>query len=96
MKQPQIQASSVLVTQSVPFGADAGERGLFSVQAGIKVEEALVIACEYLSCAAATAYESADNSSAEFRPLARAVVYQIEAARALVEASIAGLGEAQR
>ena len=79
------------VTQSTPFGVNFGSRSLFSVQSGIRVEDALVLVSEYLNCAAATAYESADNTSSEFRPLARAVVHQIEAAKALVEASIAGL-----
>lgn len=85
---------NIPVTQSIPFGVDFGSQSLFTVQSGIKVEDALVLVSEYLSCAAATAYESADNTSAEFRPLARSVVHQIEAARALVEASIAGLGDA--
>lgn len=68
---------------------------LFNVKPGIKIEDALVLASEYLLCAAATAYETADNSTKEFRPLAQAVVHQIEAARALVEASVAGLEERQ-
>ncbi|MFK3973461.1 DUF6124 family protein [Pseudomonas sp. NPDC087358] len=84
------------VTQATPFGANLGNQNLFSVQPGIRVEDALTLVSEYLNCAAATAYESADNCSAEFRPLARAVVHQIEAAKALVEASIAGLGDVLR
>jgi hypothetical protein len=84
------------VTKSIPFGVNFGSRSLFTVQPGIKVEDALVLVSEYLNCAAATAYESADNTSAEFRPLARAVVHQIEAAKALVEASLAGLDDAAR
>lgn len=79
------------VTKSIPFGANIGNQNLFTVQPGIHVEDALALLSEYLNCAAATAYESADNSPAEFRPLARAVVHQIEAAKALLEASIAGL-----
>ncbi|WP_122314920.1 DUF6124 family protein [Pseudomonas cichorii] len=67
--------------------------GLFNVKPGVRVEDALVLASEYLACAAATAYETADNSTKEYRPLARAVVHQIEAALALVEASVAGLEE---
>ncbi|OUM72080.1 hypothetical protein AUC60_20015 [Pseudomonas caspiana] len=66
---------------------------MFTVKPDIKIEDALVLASEYLSCAAATAYETADNSTLEFRPLARSVVHQIEAARALVEASVAKLEE---
>jgi hypothetical protein len=84
------------ITKSIPFCANFSSRSLFSVQPGIKVEDALVLVSEYLNCAAATAYESADNTSAEFRPLARAVVHQIEAAKALVEAFIAGLDDAAR
>lgn len=87
------------VTQSVPFGVSIGCRSLFTVQSGIRVDDALVLVSEFLNCARATAYEAADNTPAEFRPLARSVVHQIEAAKALVEASIAGLairGEAAR
>ncbi|GFM82442.1 hypothetical protein PSCICN_31340 [Pseudomonas cichorii] len=65
--------------------------GLFNVKPGIKIEDALVLASEYLLCAGATAYETVDNSTKEFRPLAQAVVHQIEAARALVQAAVAEL-----
>ncbi|MDU8359233.1 DUF6124 family protein [Pseudomonas syringae group sp. J309-1] len=68
---------------------------LFTVKPDVSVNDALVLACEYLTCAAATAYESADNHTPEFRALARSVVHQLEAARALVEASVMGL-EGQR
>lgn len=64
---------------------------LFSVKPDVSVDDALALACEYLACAAATAYESADNHTPEFRALARSVVHQLEAARALVEASVVGL-----
>lgn len=84
------------VTKAVHFGVNVGNQNLFTVQPGINVEDALILATEYLNCAAATAYESADNSPEEFRPLARAVLHQIESARALVEASIAGLGDVLR
>ncbi|TDV59422.1 DUF6124 family protein [Pseudomonas sp. LP_7_YM] len=84
------------VTQSTPFGLNIGSQNLFTVQPGIHVEDALALVSEYLNCAAATAYESADNSPPEFRPLARAVVHQIEAAKALLDASIAGLGDVLR
>ncbi|WP_346828645.1 DUF3077 domain-containing protein [Pseudomonas abietaniphila] len=79
------------VTKATPFSVNLGNLSLFRVQPEVRVDDALALASEYLSCAAATAYESADNTSAEFRPLARAVLHQVEAARALVEASIAGL-----
>lgn len=77
--------------QSPPTNPNLGNLSLFVVKPDIRIEDALVLASEYLSCAAATAYETADNSTTEFRPLARSVVHQIEAARALVEASVAGL-----
>ncbi len=64
---------------------------LFTVKPGVSIEDALILASEYLTCAAATAHETADNSTKEYRPLARAVVHQIEAALALVEASVVGL-----
>ncbi|MEQ7919908.1 hypothetical protein ABQX22_12005 [Xanthomonas sp. WHRI 1810A] len=69
--------------------ANLGNLSLFSVKPGVRVEDALLTASEYLACAAATAYEVADNSALEFRPLARSVVHQLNAARALIEVSIA-------
>jgi hypothetical protein len=72
-----------------------GNLSLFSVKPGVRVEEALLTAYEYLACAAATAYEVADNSALEFRPLARSVVHQLDAARALIEVSIAQVGIVQ-
>ncbi|WP_349971162.1 DUF6124 family protein [Pseudomonas caspiana] len=79
------------IKQNLVSNTNLGNLSLFTVKPDIKIEDALVLASEYLSCAAATAYETADNSTLEFRPLARSVVHQIEAARALVEASVAGL-----
>lgn len=67
------------------------QTSLFIVKPGVSIEDALILASEYLTCAAATAHETADNSLKEYRPLARAVVHQIEAALALVEASVVGL-----
>jgi len=63
------------------------------VQPGVRVTDALAFASDYLACAAATAYESADNATPEFRQLARTVIHQIEAAKALVDASLAGLDQ---
>ena len=78
-----------------PNTINLGNLSLFTVKPDVRIEDALVLACEYLSCAAATAYEVADNSAQEFRPLARSVLHQLEAARVLVEASVVGL-EKQR
>jgi len=63
----------------------------FTLHPDVNIEEALSLACEYLAGASATAYETADNCSQEFRALARAVVNQIEVARTLVEATAAKL-----
>lgn len=81
---PQTPTSPTTCTNS-----NLGDLSLFSVKPGVRVEEALLTASEYLACAAATAYEVADNSALEFRPLARSVVHQLDAARALIEVSIA-------
>lgn len=81
---------------ATPFSINLGNLSLYRVQPEIRVEDALILASEYLTCAAATAYESADNCTLEFRPLARAVIHQIEAAKALVEASIAGIGDTHK
>ena len=86
--------SKVPVTQATPFAPCLNSQTILCVQPGVRVLDALTLASEYLASAGATAYEAADNSSAEFRPLANAVVHQIEAAKALVDASIAGLGQA--
>lgn len=83
-------------SSSPPTNTNLGNLSLFTVKPNVRIEDALVLASEYLSCAAATAYETADNSTTEFRPLARSVVHQIEAARALVEASVAGLEGKQK
>jgi len=74
--------------QTKPFETGTS---LLTTKPGVKVEDALIAASEYLTCAAATAYESADNSTKEFRALARAVMHQIEAARVLVEAAVEGM-----
>lgn len=76
------------VTQSTAFDVNVGSRSLFCVQSGIRVDNALVLVSEYLNCAAAKAYEAADNTSTELRSLTRSVVHQIEVAKVLVEVSV--------
>jgi CBS domain-containing protein len=71
-----------------PFEIGASRQGVFTVKPNTTIEEALILASEYLCCAAATAHEAADNSTSEFRPLARSVMHQIAAARVLVEAAV--------
>jgi hypothetical protein len=73
--------------QDSVFDINLGNLSLFTVKPDVKAIDALVLASECLECAAATAYETADNSSMEFRPLARSVVHQIKAVQALVKAA---------
>jgi len=82
LNQPTHQPSTSATKQS-----DFGGASPFTVKPEISAEDALALASEYLLCASATAYETADNCSPEFRALARSVVHQIEAAKALVDAS---------
>lgn len=64
---------------------------LFTVKPDVGATDALLLASDYLACAAATAYEVADNSSCEFRPLARSVVLQIKTVQVLVAAAVVRL-----
>ena len=73
------------------FEMGLGDERLLTIRSDFKIEDALATASDYLTCARATAYESADNSTPEFRPLARAVVYQIENVQALVDACLGRL-----
>ena len=57
--------------------------------ADIKTEDALLFASDYLNGAAAIAYETADNSPPEYRPLARSGLQQLNVARAVIEALVA-------
>lgn len=79
------------VTRALTFGHCLGSNMMFSVREGIQLEDALIHASDHLGCAAATAFELADECPPELRSLARSVVHQLEVAKALVEASIAGL-----
>ena len=76
-----------------PFEIPLHDQTLFTLRPNIKIEDALAAASDYLTSARATAYETADNSTPEFRPLARAVVHQIENVQALIEACIGRLEE---
>ena len=80
----------VLLTLEVPFGIAPPSCKPFAVRGGLPVEQALAQASIKLANAAAIAYEVADNASVEYRPLAYSVLHKIEAARALVEASLGG------
>jgi hypothetical protein len=84
------------VTRALSFGHCPGSNLLFSVRADIPLEDALVHASDHLTCATATAFEVADSCPRELQSLARSVIHQLDVAKALVEASIAGInGHAQ-
>lgn len=91
MTQSTPHPPHTLATKQMPFGFNLGIDRLFQVKQGVAIDEALTLASEYLTCAAATAYEAADNAQLEFRPLGRAAVHQIEIAKALVDAALTGL-----
>jgi Protein of unknown function (DUF3077) len=61
---------------------------LFLVRNHISAEEALTTASEILDCAAATAYESAEQLDATNRKMVVAVAYLLETAQELVESAL--------
>jgi len=73
------------------FAPCPGDAPIFTVRAGMPLDEALTQASEYLRGASAVAKELVENSSTHLRALARNVEHTIEIAKALVDASVAGL-----
>jgi len=74
------------------FAPCQGDTPLLAVRAGMPVEEALIQACEYLKSVSAGAAEIVENAPQNLRALTRSVEHASEIARALVEASIGGVG----
>lgn len=66
------------------------EEPLFQINRNVSQEEALVHASDLLRCAAATAYESANNLPGTSRDLALSVVHMIDMAKALVDRALDG------
>ena len=66
---------------------------LFILNPDIKTEDAFACASEFLASAAAIVYESADNSTPEYRPLARSALHQIAAAQLVIEAMALRFGQ---
>lgn len=66
------------------------EERFFDVNRNISSEEALVHASDLLRCAAATAYESANNLQGTNRDLAFSTVHMIDMAKALLDRSLNG------
>lgn len=82
------------LTHPYSFGPCQGDMPVFAVRDGFPVDEALISACEYLKSASAIASEVVENSPPHLRALARSAEHSIELARALVEASLAGMHKA--
>ncbi|WP_416423959.1 hypothetical protein RAM80_29705 [Pseudomonas sp. App30] len=76
------------------FGPCAGDLPILAVRDRMPVNEALTQACEYLKGVSAGAAELVENGPPHLRALARHVEHASEIARALVEASVAGLARA--
>jgi hypothetical protein len=68
----------------------AVEERFFDVKPDISAEEALVHASDLLRCAAATAYESANNLNGASRDLAFSTVHMIDMAKAMIDRSLQG------
>lgn len=79
------------LTAFYSFGPCQGDTPVFAVRDGFPVDAMLGNACEYLKSASAIASEVVENSPPHLRALARSAEHSIELARALVEASLAGM-----
>jgi ABC-type transport system involved in cytochrome c biogenesis ATPase subunit len=73
------------------FGHSPGDKLRLSVREDIPLENALGHASQHLSTAALTAFEVAGRCPPELQSLTHSIVHQLEIAKALVEASIAGI-----
>lgn len=84
---PSVDLSNA-TTADTPFGT----HHLFKVCAGIPAEEALLHACHLLQCAEATVSDAADHLTLNDRSLVCGAGQHIEAARALIDAVLDGVG----
>ncbi|MCO7612971.1 MULTISPECIES: DUF6124 family protein [Pseudomonas chlororaphis group] len=79
--------SALKPTQARPFGLrDAQGNTLFSVQAGVSAEEALLHVALLLKCAEEVSDEITERASGIERGLIWSMVHSVEMARAVVEA----------
>ncbi|MGC5702023.1 DUF3077 domain-containing protein [Pseudomonas sp. NFXW11] len=67
---------------------DKEEEKFFEIRRSLSCEEAMIHASDLLRCAAATAYDAADNLRGANRDLAFSVVHMIDLAKALVDKSL--------
>ncbi|MCU7647487.1 DUF6124 family protein [Pseudomonas piscis] len=73
-----------------PHGSINKEEKFFEIRSSLSSEEAMIHASDLLRCAAATAYDAADNLHGPNRDLAFSVVHMIDLAKALVDKSLEG------
>ncbi|KTC34854.1 hypothetical protein AO265_20520 [Pseudomonas sp. ABAC61] len=73
-----------------PHGDIGKEEKFFEIRSSLSSEEAMIHASDLLRCAAATAYDAADNLHGPNRDLAFSVVHMIDLAKALVDKSLEG------
>jgi hypothetical protein len=59
---------------------------VFTLNPDIKTEDALIFACDYLKGVAAIVYETAENTSLEYRPLARSAIQQLDVVQEVIGA----------
>ena len=59
---------------------------LFALNPDIKTEDALSFACDYLNDVAAIVYETAENTTPEYRPLARSAIRHLDVVKQVIEA----------
>lgn len=82
----------VFTTQRDFGDCGANDQPLFSVRAGVPLEDALVQISQLLKCASATAYELSDCGLPQ-RGLIGSTLHCLEGARALVDSLLKGLHE---
>lgn len=58
---------------------------LFTLNPDIKTEDALSFACDYLNDVAAIVYETAENTTPEYRPLARSAIRHLDVVKQVIE-----------
>lgn len=73
--------------------ARPNDEAFFDLRSGISAQDALIHASELLKCAAASAYETADNLTGEQRALAFSAYHLIGMAKTLIDSALNQLGK---
>lgn len=80
------------ITCATPFGSpDLHGNHMFTVCEGIRAEDALRQACQILNSARASAYDVAQHLTKNDQALALGIAQQVDMAKALVDAVLAGV-----